>query len=220
MIYPEDVSVDKWSKDDLTFSIVKHGSFGHYCGYVRYPRRPVIESGYDGILTYAPVHGGITYADESNDGTMVYGFDCNHVGDECRPECKDINWLKQECERMAACINIAAQHEHDYLLAKNEASKAAAIDGYHREVAEKIGAVFKLTENFGAMINVLGGESRYMDLKTVNKTLNDFAPEDIRAAERSKMSREALQEGNRLVREMDVALQKRKHAAAEQAGGE
>lgn len=70
------------------------------------------------------------------------------------------------------------------------------------------------------MVPLTVGESRYMDLETVNKTLNDFAPEDIRAAERSKMSREALQEGNRLVKEMDVALQKRKQAAVEQAGGE
>ena len=75
--YPENQAIVTWKKDDLTFTIVDcRGS--HYCGYVRFPERPVKEEGYDAILLYVPVHGGITYAEQSTDRSIVYRFDCAH----------------------------------------------------------------------------------------------------------------------------------------------
>ena len=176
MSYPEDKAVETWVKDGITYSIVQHPSMGHYCGYARFPKKPVIESGYDGILTYIPVHGGITYAKPSRsdvasitvgtkslaiskfDCEIVYGFDCMHAGDDENPKCHDIAWLKAECEKMASYIMIAANHEEKYLLAKTNEEKAKVLDEFHAEVMEKIGVEFDLKDNFGAMINIIGGK--------------------------------------------------------------
>ena len=81
MEYPESKALETWKHDDLVFSIVQHSTLNHYCGYVRFPKKPVREMGYNGILTYVPVHGGITFADSGKDGSMVYGFDCGHCDD-------------------------------------------------------------------------------------------------------------------------------------------
>lgn len=156
MSYPEDSAEETWKADGATFSIVKHDYFGGtYCGYVRFPKRPTIEESYKGILTYVPVHGGITYAEENKDG-MVYGFDCNHAYDASNPSLKDMDWLKAECHRMAKCISIAAAHEEEYLAASDE-GKADVIDAYHARLKEE-NIEFVFTDNFGAMINVLFGE--------------------------------------------------------------
>jgi hypothetical protein len=80
--YPEDKAGETWRDEGgVQYSIVRHERLNHYCGYCRFIERPVREVGYKGILTYVPVHGGITYANEDEDG-MVYGFDCAHAGDE------------------------------------------------------------------------------------------------------------------------------------------
>jgi len=114
--YPANSALKTWTVGDLDFYIVDcRGS--HLCGYVRFPERPVKERTYHGILTYVPVHGGITYADQK-DGGMVYGFDCGHAGDEERPETKDPEWVG---------------------------------------VRERLNKSFDLHDNFGAMINLLGG---------------------------------------------------------------
>lgn len=66
------------------------------------------------------------------------------------------------------------------------------------------------------------GESRYMDLRMVNKTLDEFAgglhldADDIEAVKKSRYERKIMAEGEELMKEMDVALEKRKAAAAEQ----
>lgn len=130
-----------------------------YCGYCTFSERPVVEEGYFGILTYAPVHGGITYA-EFIDGKMTYGFDCNHAGDKTKPELQDLQWLKDECRRMATAIRIAAKHEFAYLRAvesKEQEQIAAEIETYHKKLAQ-LGMRFVLTDNLGAMVNSLFGK--------------------------------------------------------------
>jgi hypothetical protein len=155
--YPEDSAVETWERDVATFSISRHERLGHFCGYVRFPRRPVSEPGYDGLLVYVPVHGGLTYASEADDGTMVYGFDCNHADDDHDPKTRDMEWLRAECHRMATAISIAAGYEEEYLLARDNTAKAAVIEAYHERLkAEQID--FTLTDNLGAMISVLTGE--------------------------------------------------------------
>lgn len=154
MSYPEDKADEMWRENGLLFSLVKT-DMGHWCGYVRFKERPVNELEYNGILTYAPVHGGITYANEDADG-MVYGFDCAHAGDDQNPVFQNIDWLKNECDNMAVAIQEAAQFEDRYLLADTDEEKARVINEYHDRLRDK-GIVFDLQDNFGAMINVLFG---------------------------------------------------------------
>jgi hypothetical protein len=154
--YPENKAVDTRTKDGLTFSVVQHSSMGHYCGYVRFPLRPVIEQGGDGIVRFVPVHGGVTYTRQDENG-MVYGFDCGHVDDDKKPELKDIEWLFAECERMATALQSAAHVEQEYLLGKDNEAKAAVLDKWHAELAEQ-GIEFAVQDNFGAMIALLCGK--------------------------------------------------------------
>lgn len=159
--YPEEspALVKTWAVGDLQLSIIGPPGFRHHCGYVRFPSRPVRETSYHGILTYVPVHGGITYAKEDpTDGSMVYGFDCAHAGDEERPELHDLEWLGAETHRMAKAIQLAAEFEERFLLAQGDTEAAAVLDAYHAAVREATGQKFNLADNFGAMIAVLGGD--------------------------------------------------------------
>jgi hypothetical protein len=154
--YPEDKAVKNWMTDGLTFSIADCRGH-HFCGYVRFPARPLKEPGYHGIASYVPVHGGITFAEQDPDGSMVYGFDCAHADDDENPVRRDMGWLMAECERMAEGIIEAAKVEDFYLLAEGDNDKRAAIlDGYHAALASK-GIAFDLSDNFGSMINALFG---------------------------------------------------------------
>ena len=56
--WPEDMAYKVEKRGLFTLSVVRT-SLGHWCGYVRFPIRPMItEKKYSGILTYVPVHGG------------------------------------------------------------------------------------------------------------------------------------------------------------------
>ena len=162
MEYPEEKALETWKADGATFSIIERNIFGlsigaPYNGYVRFPSRPVKEEGYQGIMTYVPVHGGITYAEESEDGSMVYGFDCAHFGDENNPELFEIDWVKAECQRMASAISIAAAYEDEYLAANTREARAEVITEYHERLRlENID--FNIHNNFGALINAMFGE--------------------------------------------------------------
>lgn len=148
--------VKAWEKENIKYSIVLT-SMGHYCGYAKFTERPTKETGYDGILTYVPIHGGITYAQSDEDG-FEYGFDCAHAGDETCTELRDIEWLTQECERMALAIQVAAKHETEYLFADTNERKAEIIQEYLDELFDEHGIYLNLVDNFRAMINVLCGD--------------------------------------------------------------
>jgi len=157
-------TVDVWISDGKWFEIKRNtaptvrGPDYHieertwYCGYCTFERRPVREDGYGGILTYVPVHGGITFSHEDVDGKMTYGFDCAHVDDELRPELMDAAWLRAESEKMARCIEIAAKHEEAYLLARTREKKAEVLGVFENEVGG-----IPVGDNFGAMIKILSG---------------------------------------------------------------
>lgn len=160
MSYPEDYAgkIKTWEHDGMRFTIVRlQGPLRHHCGYVRFEQRPVQEMAYGGILTYVPVHGGITYAEQDDEGSMVYGFDCGHAMDEERPELRDHEWLGEECFRMGRAILTAAKYEQRYLATEDDQERAQIIQKYHDEL-KATGIEFNLTDNFGAMINVLFGE--------------------------------------------------------------
>ena len=144
--------IESWEKDGIGFEVVLH-ELGHYCGYARFPKRPLREQGYSGIATYVPVHGGITYALTEDHGSFIYGFDCAHAGDEGNPKLKSVPWLKSECERMALNIKASAKYERRYLRAISEKGKAKILQEFHDEVGG-----FDLKDNFGAMINTISGK--------------------------------------------------------------
>lgn len=93
-----------------------------YNGYVIFPKRPVRESNYSGILTFVPVWGGITYAQQHPEG-MVYGFDTGHIGQENLPV-RDLKWIKKQIEIMARGILKAAEVEKHYLRCISTRGKA------------------------------------------------------------------------------------------------
>ncbi|KKL56665.1 hypothetical protein LCGC14_2243170, partial [marine sediment metagenome] len=75
-----------------------------------------------GILTYVPVHGGITFARETKFGT-VYGFDTAHLDSEKLPR-DDHKWIKKQCKIMIDGILKAAEVEDNYLHCKTNKGKA------------------------------------------------------------------------------------------------
>lgn len=152
--------VKTWQEKDIRFHLLKTPIGyvgGHYCGYCVFPKRPVIEQGYCGLLTYVPIHGGITYAKETREGKMVYGFDCAHAGDETDPRCKDDLWLTHEVETMALAILIAAKCEEAYLLAEDNEAKAAVIQAFLDKTVDVLERDLEVTDNFGVMMNMLCG---------------------------------------------------------------
>jgi len=125
-------------------------------GYCRFKRKPVHERGYDGILSYVPVHGGITYC-EHDHGVSVYGFDTAHAGDDNNKSVRNIEWVEHQAWLMARSIQIAALFEPDYLRFKNNDIRSEIIAKMHAMIDRKVGAKFKITNNFGAMINLISG---------------------------------------------------------------
>jgi len=150
--YPESQVRETWTYKETQCSLVLT-RLGRYCGYVRFPAKPVKEDSYHGILSYVPVHGGITYARLDNGG-MEYGFDCAHSGDEDDSNTRNIDWLKNQCQKLADGIMLAAKYEDRYLLASGDNEKRADIID---EFTEKLGGL-DMRNNFGAMLNVLSGQ--------------------------------------------------------------
>lgn len=160
---------DSWEHDGLQYGIVHSDSPipgwpRHHCGYVAFPKRPVSEKGYGGLLTYVPVHGGITYAQEFTDGSMVYGFDCAHAGDESNPNTSDLTWLRSECLKLGLGVALAAEFEVAYGYAALDLSedgtndtRGAIIEAYHQRLTKDYGIQFDLMNNMGAQIGVLTG---------------------------------------------------------------
>lgn len=121
-------------------------------GYVVFPKRPVRERGYDGILNYVPVHGGITYADEDREtGEMVYGFDTAHFNSETLPR-RDPNWIKEQCRVMVRGIRKAAEVEDMYLRCVTNKGKAK----HAQTVLNTEGGDEE--PSFGALINIMTGQ--------------------------------------------------------------
>jgi hypothetical protein len=144
----------EWKKDNLKLSV--KWVRDHYCGYVWFPKKPVREQRYEGILTYVPVHGGITYAEIENKG-MKYGFDCAHCGDWVSYNPTGHKWTLEEViaetEKMAKAIQLISKYEKRYLRNITNKGKAKVIDEYHKEFGES----FNVQDNFGAMLNLLSG---------------------------------------------------------------
>lgn len=133
---------------------------GRYNGYCAFDKRPVKTESYHGILTYVPVHGGITFAQTQDDGSIVYGFDCAHAGDENSPYVNDLSWMRAEVERMVDGVLAAADFESQFENALDNEAVAAVLDAYHWHLKNEYGIDFDLRDNFGALIGALFGSLR------------------------------------------------------------
>lgn len=140
---------------DVKWEIVSRN--GHYNGYVTFKRRSMEQSGYDGILTYVPVHGGITYAGGSaQDYSYTYGFDCAHADDDKDPRLRDLDFLRSECYKMAKAIIIASRYECSYELRTSQRVRAGIIADYCNDI-QKAGIELDYSKNFGFMFRLLCG---------------------------------------------------------------
>lgn len=149
-MYPDNRAFEQWEYRGTVCYLVLT-SMGHACGYARFPSKPVKEDGYYGILTYVPVHGGITYA-EKDDAGMVYGFDCAHSGDDCDPRTWDTEWLKGQCHVMVDAIIAAATVEDEYLATEDSGERGKLLDRY----LEPFGGPDM--SNSGMLLNLMAGQ--------------------------------------------------------------
>jgi len=136
-------------KKQYQYWVVPSPVFGGYNGYVVFPKRHVKERGYNGILSYVPVHGGITYANYDKLG-MVYGFDVLHFNSDAFPK-DDMKWTKKQCEIMIKGILKASEVEKIYRKGKSNEEKS--------EYIQKVADVNHTNDiGFGAMLNLLSGK--------------------------------------------------------------
>lgn len=143
--------------EGVLLGLIRNDYNGNWNGYCVFKTRPTIEQGYNGILRYVPVHGWITLAHSGKDGSMIYGFDTAHSGDDNEPNYKDVEWMFREAERMAIAIQIATKYEERYLLARDNDGKLIVLQEFHKDLEEKFEIEFNLSDNFGAMIAIIFG---------------------------------------------------------------
>lgn len=120
------------------------------CGYIVFKERPVTELDYNGVLTYVPVHGGITYCEHDDEIGSVYGFDTAHCDSHEFPR-EDNTWMKKEITLMLHGILRAAEVESKYLSAASNRTKAIQCDYIQ-------GPGFHGHPSMGVMLSILSGE--------------------------------------------------------------
>lgn len=90
--WQQEVDRLEWRHNGFPCLMVRHASFGHWCGYVGIPPgHPYYEKNYDDVPV--EIHGGLTYASQCNghvchvampgepEHVWWLGFDCAHLGD-------------------------------------------------------------------------------------------------------------------------------------------
>lgn len=118
--------VEEYEMEGLKCKINTGSGYGGFNGYITYPKRPLKETGYNGIASYIPVHGGLTYANTNEDGTFTYGFDTSHCYSNEFPN-TDIDWIKSQIKVIYDGISICKKLENKYLLAEGDNDKRAKI---------------------------------------------------------------------------------------------
>jgi hypothetical protein len=145
----KDKAVEVGEIDGLEYWIVPSPIEDALNGYVVFPKKPVREDGYHGILTYVPVHGGITYCEHDRIGS-VYGFDTLHC-DSDKFLRTDPRWIKRQIEVMIKGIRKAAEVEAKYLRCVSNRGKGK----YAQMVFDTLEGDKEM--NFGMMLNILAG---------------------------------------------------------------
>jgi len=147
--YLKSHSVDTGKIEGYEYFIVPAPIEDALNGYVVFPKKPVRESDYNGILTYVPVHGGITLCEHCKEGS-IYGFDTLHCDSESFPR-TDKEWIKSEIKVMIDGILKAKEVELKYLKCTTNKGKA--------KYCQMVQDIKPETEhNFGVMINLLSGQ--------------------------------------------------------------
>jgi hypothetical protein len=116
-------------------------------GYVAFDKRhaPLIARD-EGILSYLPVHGGVTYAVKDS-CACVYGFDTAHVISDHMPR-TERPWIAWQCRVLYESILLAATLERRYLRAQTNSEKARILQPLLDLVPEEeLGT--------GALLNIL-----------------------------------------------------------------
>jgi len=90
-------SVETGEIDGHEFFIVPAPMESALNGYVLFKKKPVRENDYNGILSYVPVHGGITLCHHQKEGS-VYGFDTLHYNSHEYPR-TDHEWIKEQIKK-------------------------------------------------------------------------------------------------------------------------
>ncbi len=143
--------IEEYEIKGLKCKITNGNGFGGFNGYITYPKRPLKEPRYNGIATYIPVHGGLTYAEENKDGSFTYGFDTSHYDSKEYPN-KDIKWIKSQIEIIRKGIELCKKLENKYLLAEGNNKKRAIICQKVLEINKK------MERSFGVNIKLICGE--------------------------------------------------------------
>lgn len=134
--------------------VIRHSTLGHLCAYTKFrsawlPREWRGNYNADG-LQYLAIHGGITYASES-DGWCVFGLDCGHGGDEEHPELRDSQYVLGLAKSMRQQISLYRRRLGEW----REGSRKK-----RGELMDEISGTVQvkpLSPSLGAMIGVLCG---------------------------------------------------------------
>lgn len=148
--YIKDNAINTGLIDGHKYWIHPGAGFGGMNGYIVFEKKPVREDSYNGILTYVPVHGGITYCSHDPYGS-VYGFDTAHCDSNNFP-IHNIKWIKKQISVMLEGIKRATKVEAKYLRCISNKGKAK-----HCEYVQKAGESEQRL-NFGVSINLLSGQ--------------------------------------------------------------
>ena len=142
-------AVEVFQVDGLECYIVPSPCWIGFNGYALFPKRPVREVGYAGIISYVPVHGGITFAHECDDG-IIYGFDTGHC-DSGEYPINDKDWIKGQITIMIQGIKLAATLEDKYLRCKTNKGRAKYAD-------KLLDLQRDQSRSFGVCLNLLSGK--------------------------------------------------------------
>jgi len=144
--------------DQLVPFMVKDlkAKFGNLQGYARFPKRPLHEKTFHGIVTYVPAPGGITFAHQYADGSFVYGYDTDHI-EQHGLRYKEVNWHVAQVERMVDALIIAKRLERAYRLAGTQGAKITVLNEFVRRICFRSRQAYDITDNFGLMMSLLTG---------------------------------------------------------------
>lgn len=161
-----------WEKDSIKFRITRRKCYvtsglkirsisgepllqQYFCGYCKFPFRFLREPGKQGLIAMVPIHGGITFVEEYPDGSIEYGFDCNHAKDIEDPSWQTTENFIQECEKMARYLILAAQFEDQFHLASTAKEFIEVGRCYIKAILKDKTVRTKLLSNFAVPLNTI-----------------------------------------------------------------
>ena len=142
-------NVDRGFIDGYEYFVMLAPTEYAYNGYVVFPKKPVKENDYNGILAYVPVHGGITLCEHTKEG-VIYGFDTVHYNSHEFPR-TNLDWIKSEIKVMIDGILTAKEVELKYLKCTSNKGRAK-----YCQMVQDIKP--EAEYSFGVMINLLSGQ--------------------------------------------------------------